>query len=359
MRSVLTRCGGFLLLAGMLAACSGNQSVTPAASTPQAMRPAAASLARTKGPEALRITAEDIAFAQTFQPGPRHITPTVLNYRAHPNAKRPATPGYPDDMSCAVYGGTCTTMPSSTAYNVYVSPDGKHCMTESCWGTPEEFLKGIAGSSFVGLISQYTHGKASGYTYGDSVAVPYTSLKYYHVFYDNDLLTILAAAVKHFGKVGTTAEYHIFTPPGYDVCETETTSCYSPDNLKAFAFCAYHSSAYVPSLKTNIVWSVEPWAGAQATYHGRKVYVCANSDPSLKPDPASFQASVLAHESFESWSDPVFPPPSYVPLGYIDNAGAEIGDVCAYQFFTTLNFGKNTYNVQTMYSNAAHACNNS
>jgi hypothetical protein len=262
-------------------------------------------------------------------------------------------------MSCAVYGGKCTTMPSSEAYNVYVSPDGKQCMNESCWGTPEEFLKGITGSSYVGLIKQYTGSKASDYKYGGSVAVPYTSLKYYKVFYDNDLLTILAAAVAHFHKTGTTAEYHIFTPPGYDVCETETTSCYSPDNLPDFAFCAYHSSAYVPSLKTNIVYSIEPWAGAKVAYNGKEVYGCANSDPSRKPDPASFQASVLAHESFESWSDPVFPPPAYNPLGYVDYDGSEIGDVCAYRFFTTLTFGKNTYNVQDEYSNAVHACNNS
>jgi hypothetical protein len=358
MRSFLAR-SSFVLLAAAVAACSGNQTMTPALSGPASRQPVPASLVRAHGPDVLRISADDIAFAQTFQSGPRRFTATLLNYTAHQRSVRPASVGYPDDMACAPYGGTCTTMPSSTAYNVYVSPDGKHCLDESCWGTPEEFLKGLAGSSFAGLVTQYTNGKAGGYTYGDSVSVPYTTLKYVHVFYDNDLLRILAAAVKHFGKTGTTAEYHIFTPPGYDVCSTETTSCYSPDNIADFQFCAYHTSEYVPALKTNIVWSVEPWAGAKVVSHGKSYYGCGNSDPSLKPDPASFQASLLAHESFESWSDPVFPPPTYNPLGYVNYDGDEIGDVCAYRFFTTLKFGKNTYNVQDMYSNAVHGCNNS
>jgi hypothetical protein len=357
MRSFLTRSGGFLILAAGLAACSGNQALTPTPAAPQAVPPVSTSLARVKGPEALRITADDIAFAQTFQPGPHHITATALHNRAGHSSKRPASGGYPDDMSCAPYGGKCTTMPSSEAYNVYVSPDGKNCMNEKCWGTPEEFLKGITGTPYVGLVTQYTGGSASDYMYADSVAVPYTSLKYYKVFYDNDLLTILAAAVGHFHKTGTTAEYHIFTPPGYDVCETETTSCYSPDNLPDFAFCAYHSSVYVPSLKTNVVYSIEPWAGGKYTYNGKQYYGCANS--AGKPDVASFQASLLAHESFESWSDPVFPPPSFNPLGYVDYNGDEIGDICAYRFFTTLQFGKNTYSVQDLYSNVTHGCSDS
>ncbi len=223
-------------------------------------------------------------------------------------------------------------------------------------GHTRGFFKGIAGSESVGLIEQYTGTSATGYKYGGSAAVPYTSLKYEKVFYDNDLLTILATAVAHFRKVGTTAEYHIFIPPGYDVCETETTSCYSPDNLPDFAFCAYHSSAYVPSLKTNIVYSIEPWAGAKVSYNGKEIYGCGNS---AKPSVESFQASLLAHESFESWSDPVFPPPSYNPLGYVNYDGDEIGDVCAYRFFTNVKVGKTTYNVQDMYSNEDHGCSDS
>ena len=94
------------------------------------------------------------------------------------------------DMPCAPYGGTCTT--------------------EACWGNPEEFLKALAGSSFAGLITQYTPGKASGYTYGGSLSVTYSSLKYDRIFYQNDLGTILAAAIAHFGSVGTTTRSPTF-----------------------------------------------------------------------------------------------------------------------------------------------------
>jgi hypothetical protein len=360
MKQLFARYGGVTIVAMALAACSGNQGLTPPAALTQDTQPAVASLARATGPQAVRITPADISFARTFQFGKPHLASTRLHDLYPKGSGRPASPGYPMDMACAVYGGTCTTMPSSTAYDVYVSPDGKHCMDESCWGTPEEFLKGLAGTKFAGLVTQYTHGKASGYTYGDSIAVPYTSLAYSNVFYDNDLGTILAAAVKHFGKAGNTVEYHIFLPPGYDTCEDETTSCYSPDNLPAFAFCAYHSSAYIPALATNVIYSIEPWAGATVKGgNGKKYYPCGNSSPSVAPSAANFQASLLAHESFESWSDPLFPAPSYDPLGYVNYYGMEIGDVCAYRFFTTLKTKKFSYNVQDMYSNAAHACNNS
>jgi hypothetical protein len=244
-------------------------------------------------------------------------------------------------------------MPSSKAYNVYVSPDGKHCTTEACWGDPEEFLKAVAGSSYAGLVTQYTHGKASGYTFGGSLSVKYSSLKYDKIFYQNDLATILAAAVAHFGAVGTTAEYHLFLPPGYDSCYDASTACYSPNNLKTFAFCAYHNSEYVPSLKTSIVFSVEPFAGAQVKYQGKEVYICGYTGPSAKPSLNNFTASNVVHESFESWADPIV---NYYPLGYFNPTYDEIADVCAGSYYFKFGAGGKSWIVQEIYSNLVHGC---
>jgi len=353
----IARYGVALIAAAILAACSGNQSVTPPTTpfSPQAARPIGNAAHQ---PQVITVTGENLALARTLRFGkPRIMYPPFKNPFA--NAVRPQTPGYPMDMSCpfpigGYSSGTCTTMPSATAYNVYVSPNGKKCTNESCWGQPEEFLKKLTGTKFAGLITQYTGGPASGYTYGGSVAVNYP-LNYVHVIYGNDIGNILAAAIGHFGQAGVTNEYHLFLPPGYDTCFDETNVCYSPDNLASFGFCAYHSFAYVPALKNYVVFSIEPWAGAKYTYKGHKYWACANSSPTAPPGTRNFQASVLAHEAFESWSDPIQTPAASGNLNYY---GMEIGDVCAYRFFTNVGSGSNAFNVQTMYSNAAHACNN-
>ena len=333
-----------LCIAGaVLAACSGgSQGVTPVTPGMTSQQPdlaAPVSLAG-KGSGPVGVTAADRHFAATFQAGQAHVFYTESHM---PHVVRPAV-GYPADVRCAIYGGTCTTMPASSAINVYISVDGgKTCTTEVCWGHPEEFLKALAGTKFVGLITQYTKGAASGYKYGGHVSVKFP-LYPHTVLYENDLFTILAAAAKSAGKIGTSFEYHLFIPPGVDTCFDLTTSCYSPDNPSTWAFCAYHSSAYVPAYKNFLVFSVEGYMNA-------KFPGCRNS---AKVTSENMQASVLSHESFESWSDPVFNP---APLGYQGPFG-EIGDICAYQFFTDVKGGGRTWNVQQEYSNAVHGCNN-
>jgi hypothetical protein len=352
----MARCGGALIAVAALAACSGNQAVTPmtTAFSPQA-RPIADAGHQ---PQVISVTGDNLALARTFRFGtPRIMYPIFKNPFA--KAARSRTPGYPMDMSCPLpipgyMSGKCTTMPSATAYNVYVSPNGKQCATESCWGQPEEFLKSITGTKFVGLITQYTGGKPAEYKYGASVAVKYP-LNYSKVMYGNDIGNILAAAIGHFGKAGLTSEYHIFLPPGYDTCFDETNQCYSPNHPSTFDFCAYHTFVYVPGLETYVVFSIEPWAGAKVRIGGKNVSPCGDISPAATQSTRNFQAAVLAHESFESWSDPIQTPAASGNLNYY---GMEIGDVCAYRYFTNVGSGSNAFNVQTMYSNAAHACNN-
>lgn len=348
----LARFAAVLIAGAALAACSGNQGVTPTGAGTAPMQPSFAkqpAAVRVSGdPEIIRVSSHDIEFAKTFKAGQKHIFMTA----DHMSTKPDSGVGYPADMQCAVYGGKCTTMPSSNAYNIYVSIDGKHCVTEKCWGHPEEFLKALAGSAFAGLETQYKGGPASGYKYGGHLAVTYPH--YTNVFYDNDLLAILSAAANKIQAVGPVAEYHLFIPPGYDVCNDFSTQCYSPDNPSTLVFCAYHSSVYVPSIKQFIIFSVEPYMFTPVKTASGSYYPCRNADPSLPPSEDNFQASVLGHESFESWSDPIFDP---YPQGYTGRFG-EVGDVCAYAYFTNVKAKAMTFNVQEIYSNKVHGCNN-
>lgn len=361
MKQLFARFGGAIIVAAALAACSGQQTVTP----PTGLSPNHVSQAPAmsiRQPEVLHITQA----AREMAAHMKIMTPHFMPLRTHnpfATASRPSAVGYPLDLVCnptyAKY--KCPTMASSTAYNIYVSLDGKKCMNEKCWGNPQEFLQGLAGSAFAGLVTQYTKGPASGYTYGGSFSVPYTTLKYNQyapTFYGNDLGTILAQAVlKNGGKIGLNTEYHIFLPPGADTCFDQSNACYSPDNLNSFVFCAYHTAAYISALKNYVIFSVEPYQNATVKVGSQTLYACQNSTvPKGTNRLNSGTASTLGHESFESWTDPL------PPLSWINpwSGGSEIGDICAYQFMFQGKFGKaGMLYLQQMYSDKVHGCNNS
>lgn len=347
MKQPFVRFGGVLLLATALAACSGMSQAVPTG--PAQSQPSQSAVQ----PEAmhggvLEVTSADRALARTFAvSGAPHIMPVRFK---NPYAKfhSHAANGYPLDMSCQTK--KCPVMTSSTAYNIYVTPDGKKCATEKCWGNPEEFLKALTGSQLASVITQYTKGSASAYKYGGSVAVKY-SLNYSNTFYNNDLFTILAAAYKHFKATGLNAQYHLFLPPGIDTCFDQYGICYSPDNLNSFAFCAYHTAA-IAGPGIYLVYSVEPYQNAQVTVNGQKFYGCQNQTvPAGTNRLNSGTASTLSHESFEAWSDPL---PN---TGWFNTwANMEIGDVCAYDFMATEKLGKKSWYVQQEYSNTYHGC---
>jgi len=337
-KSNVLRFAGVLFAGWILAACSGTQSVVPASQAPVN----APTVSRGVNPDAVRVTFDDAMMARNFVPMKAHVTPMRLKNPYKGLANRPdSTPvGYPLDMT----KGTGPTVKSIAAYNIYVNEKN-----EATWGDPEEFLKGLTGSPFAGLITQYTGGAASGYKFGGSMSVNY-SLKYSNTFYNNDLFTILASAVKHFQKVGLTAQYHLFLPPGIDTCFDQYGICYSPDNLNSFVFCAYHSA--VAYNGQPILFSVEPYQNATVKIGSQTFYACQNTVvPKGTNRLESGTASTLSHESFETWSDPL-PNTGWFNPSY----GAEIGDICAYAFMQKQVLGSKSYWIQQEYSNAAHGC---
>jgi hypothetical protein len=347
MKQPFARFGGMVFLATALAACSGTGQTIP--SGPAQSQPAQRSVQDDSvRPQVLTVTDADRAMARKWR---RVGTPHITAPRFHnPFARvRPHAPvGYPLDMTCQTK--KCPVMTSSTAYNIYVTPDGKKCATQKCWGNPEQFLKALTGSQLAGVAKQYTGGDATAYKFGGSVAVKY-GLAYTNTFYNNDLFTVLVAAYKHFKALGLNVQYHIFLPPGTDTCFDQTSICYSPDNLSSFFFCAYHTAA-IAGPGQFIVYSVEPYQNATVTINGQKFYGC--QDDVVPPGTNrlnSGTASTLSHESFEAWSDPL-PNTGWFNASY----GEEIGDVCAYQFMTTENLKGKSWFVQQEYSNTYHGC---
>ena len=352
MKQPFVRFGGALLLATALAACSGTSQAVPtgpAQLQPSHMQtPQSAVHPDGKYHGVVSVTSADRAMARTMSiTGKPHILPMRLK---NPFAKvRPdSTVGYPLDMSCQTK--KCPVMNASVAYNLYVTPDGKACATEKCWGNPEEFLKALTGSPLAAVSTQYTGGDASKYTFGGSVAIQY-HLNYSNTFYNNDLFTVLAAGYKKFHATGLNAQYHIFLPPGIDTCFDQYGECYSPDNLNSFFFCAYHTAA-IAGPGVYLVYSVEPYQNAKVTVNGQKFYGCQNQVvPKGTNRLNSGTASTLSHESEEAWSDPL-PNSGWFNPAY----GMEDADVCAYAFMATEHMGGKSWYVQKNYSNTYHGC---
>ena len=317
------RFGGALVAGAVLAACSGVQTMLP-----QAGRPSTGGL----GPNAaIVVTGRDAEMAQRARVLSYHLMPL----RNAPNIvlRNQHKIVYPSDL---VYRGG-PVMKTAASYNVYVN-----CKSggESCWGDPEGFQKNLTGSTFAQLLTQYTKSPPSSYTLGGTFAVKYSS--YTHLFYQNDLLKILhAALVRNGNTAGYSSIYHLFLPQGTDTCFDRTRACYSPDHPGEFNFCAYHESVSFPDVSEPVIVSVEPY---------QDVSFCASRASKGASALTNSTASTLAHETFESITDPG---PRLAWYNFTFNS--EIGDLCeTYQW--KIGVGGTQYSLQPMYSNKYHAC---
>jgi hypothetical protein len=227
-------------------------------------------------------------------------------------------------------------MKAASSFNIYVN-----CKSgESCWGDPEGFEKDLTGSRFAGLLTQYTSSPPSGYTFGGAFSVNYRT--YTKLLYQNDLMAILHAALVKNGKnAGYSNMYHIFLPKGTDTCFDRTRSCYSPDHPATNAFCAYHESVSFADVPKNVIVSIEPY---------QKVGFCASRASSGASALTNSTASTLAHEMFESITDPG---PAFAWFNF--TFGSEVGDLCqTYQW--KISVSGTVYSLQPMYSNKYHGC---
>jgi len=222
----------------------------------------------------------------------------------------------------------------------------------TCWGNPFGFLQDLGNSDFIHVVDQYTGGGNGLYTVSQTIVnVNYPTSS--HPFTDHDMLVIAHAVATFFGT-GYNHLYHIFLVPGQDECFNSTfTVCYSPDNLKSFAFCAYHGSVTFQDIG-HVLYSVEPFQDVEG---------CSSRPGTPNGQLADSTNNVLSHETFETITDP----DGDAWWNSLDNGlfGQEIGDECSFLLFTstavffdpsdvTLNGTK--YVAQPEYNNHHHAC---
>lgn len=310
-----------LICASTVSACAGGpSSVVP--TLPGSLAPTASNL---------RVTSDDVTSARAARILSYHVMPlrTEKNRSGRPENRIK----YPADL----VRKNGPIMKTTASFNVYVN-----CKSggESCWGDPEGFQKNLTGSRFAELLKQYTNSDPSGYTFGGAFTAKYRT--YTKLLYGNDLLAIVHAALERNAKrAGYSTIYHVFLPKGTDTCFDRSRSCYSPDHPDTFDFCAYHESVAFKDISQNVIVSIEPY---------QKISFCASRASSGATALTNSTASTLAHETFESITDPG---PAFAWFNFTFDD--EVADLCeTYQW--KIKVGGTVYSLQPMYSNAYHAC---
>jgi hypothetical protein len=311
-----------ILASAVLAACAAQ---------PQAFVPAVTSPSVPQEPT-LAVTSRDVDSARSARVLSYHLMP-LRGQGPQARVEGDHKVKYPADL----VRKNGPIMKSAASFNVYVN-----CKSggESCWGDPEGFQKKLAGSKFASLLTQYTSSPPSAYTFGGSFSVKYRT--YTKLFYQNDLLAVVhAAIVKNGGAAGYSTIYHVFLPKGTDTCFDRSRSCYSPDHPRTFNFCAYHESVAFKDVAKNVIVSIEPY---------QKISFCASRASAGASALTNSTASTLAHETFESITDPG---PAFAWFNF--TFFSEVADLCE-TFQWKIPVSGTVYSLQPMYSNAYHAC---
>lgn len=256
----------------------------------------------------------------------------VAAAKSHPG---PLAPGfYPGDLSNPFNGPTVT---SAAMHGVYVNGN------QSVWGTPANFLNDLSQSAMIKITDAYVGSTASHrYTVGNGLLL---SGSLPQVIYDDTIIEAAYIAASHYGS-GYNHIYHIYLPPGQDVCLSGTFECYSPDNPNTFYFCAYHASVDFPDIG-HVLLTVEPY---------QNVPGCQVQPPSPNGLLIDSTADVLSHETFETITDP--DGTAWWNKFSLDLFGAEIGDECQnFDFgYSSVSLNGKSYEIQPEYSTNLHAC---
>lgn len=241
------------------------------------------------------------------------------------------------------------------------SPDGTTCPANTCWGDPDTFLNAYGRSGLAQITDQYVGQSARDrYTLGDQFVLPFAPSS--TPLIDADIQAIVHNVAALSGEAGLNHIFHVFLPPGQDVCFDATFKvCYSPDNPSTFAFCAYHSAVTMFTDTGLVLYTVEPF---------QDVPIC-NVRPGTPNGPLIDSTnSILSHELTETITDPDPLDPAWVNFTDMGLLGEEIGDECEFFVFlqvapntfepffdpTTFRVGHQVFATQPEYSNTDHAC---
>jgi serine protease len=244
-----------------------------------------------------------------------------------------ANHGMKGDISLSYGGGPVLVTPKVYlilwGYKTYGDPDKVAKLLK-------KYIKAEGGSSFDNTVTQYymTSGtqqlnitnpkKQFGGVWDDEVnSVPNNPS-------DSQVATEALNGVSHFGY-NANASYVVATPHGHSSIGFATS------------WCAYHSNTFVSNQYvdyTNLPYM--PDAGGN----------CGASIISAPKDEQAVDEGVTiveGHEYAESETDPT-------PFSGWNSAFGEIGDLCAWYDIQNDPFGKKSYTMQPMWSNASGSC---
>jgi len=270
--------------------------------------------------------------------------------KVKPFAALPKPGFFPADLT--YFGGLIVK--SASSEDIYYNCPSN---TESCWGIPEQFLFDLGGSKFIHVTDQYTGFKTNN---------RYPLFGTY-VYFPNQPTFLSATDVQD--KVHQAAQltdpghiFHLFLAQGVDTCmDVNNTSCYSPDNLSTFTFCAYHGAVTYGDTGT-LLYTVQPF---------QDVGGCVIAPPPggyPNGELADSTNSTLSHEEFETITDPFggLGNLAWVADSSAREVGEEIADECQGAFgnegeivptyVLTNGHSRHTYEGQLEYSNARHGC---
>jgi hypothetical protein len=240
----------------------------------------------------------------------------------------------------AYNGGPVQHYPVS--YLIFWGPDWVGADSGTA-GVVQSYFNDLSGTAFENILTQYydysgnivnTH--SVGGVWFDTSTPPSDTSCGGATVEDSSLQSEVANAIAANGwpTDGSNAVYYVYTNNGYYINDG-TGACSEQ------VFCAYHN------------WSSSDGVAyaAMAYPFGSGCQVPSSPNGNLAGDSLD---SVTSHEQFEAATDPQ--PGS----GWVDAAGYEIGDKCAWDFsagYTYLNNG-GTFELQTEYSNATSSCVN-
>ena len=328
---------------------------------------------RTQSELAVQVTSADRVVANEAAVVHRHAKPVrglkglwtraKLTSPAHKNAiagtaaaratLAPADVRYPGDVR--YLGGPVVDYAEQHA--IYMLPNGK-CPISSCWGDPEGFLRDLSRSEFIHVVDQYVGTRGHDrYPLGVRSSVSFAGPRNFTTptlpFTDADMMAVVHAVASQTGQTGYGHIYHVFLPPGTDVCFDSTfSSCYSPDNEGPWLFCAYHSSVDFADIG-HVLYSVEPY---------QNVASCNVAPGTPNGQLQDSTNTVLSHEVFETITDP--DGNAWFNVTDVALLFDEIADECEFITFPSPSFwavnafrtGGKTYVAEPEYDNSQHAC---
>jgi hypothetical protein len=206
----------------------------------------------------------------------------------------------------------------------------------------ESYFNNLSGSSFENILTQYydstgniQNTESIGGVWVDDAAPPSDNSCGGPTIEDSAIQNEVANAINTNGWPADSANaiYFVYTDNGYYV--NQGGSCSEQQ------FCAYHGWDSL----INVAYAAMPYP-----LNGN-CYVPSSPNGDIVADS---EINVSSHEEFEAITDPQ--PGS----GWVDAAGYEIGDKCAWDFSAGYTYLQGqAYEVQTEYSNASSSCVNS